>query len=188
MASRKSNDLNRIALIIGAVLFLAFMIIKFAYRMLYRLFKEFFPEKENPHHRAMLQAVDIAAMEPVAFEHHCAAILKAQGWQCRMTRYSGDFGVDMIAVRSNVHIAFQIKKWTAPVDLKAVQEVVTGIAIYKAHHAAVISVSGYRKSALLLAKANNVQLLHYADLFDFTPPNPSIAAEHPHQKPRQWRS
>ena len=124
----------------------------------------------NERKRLMLQAADIAAMAPIAFEHHCAAVLQAQGWRCRITRASGDFGVDIVAEHSGARVVIQVKKWCEPVNLSAVQEAAAGMAMYRATHGAVVSVSGYRQSARRLARANKVRLLDYPDLFNFTPP------------------
>ena len=124
----------------------------------------------NERKRLMFQAADIAAMAPIAFEHHCAAVLQAQGWRCKITRASGDFGVDIVAEHSGTSVVIQVKKWREPVNLSAVQEVAAGVAMYRATHGAVVSVSGYRKSARKLARANKVRLLNYPDLFNFSPP------------------
>ena len=118
----------------------------------------------------MLRATDLRAMSPVAFEHHCAAVLKAQGWMCKMTRASGDFGIDVIAEKSGARVAIQVKKWAAPVSLSAVQEAAAGMPMYRANIAAVVSVSGYQPSARTLARVNGVVLLAYDDLFDFRIP------------------
>lgn len=125
---------------------------------------------------AMLKTADIARMHPVDFEHHCAAVLKTQGWTCKTTRTSGDFGVDIVAERQGVRVVIQVKKWRAPVNLKAVQEAATGRAMYGAHFAAVVSVSGYRASAVKLARVNRVLLLSYGDLYDFTRRVPAKSA------------
>lgn len=127
-------------------------------------------EADAIHRRPMLQAADIEVMGPIAFEHHCAAVLKTQGWSCKTTQASGDFGVDIVAEHSGARVVIQVKKWREPVNLSAVQEAAAGIAMYRATHGAVVSVSGYRESARKLARANNVRLLSYQDLFDFTPP------------------
>ena len=119
--------------------------------------------------RKKVSGVDVGMLSPIAFEHHCADVLKSNGWTCKTTRASGDFGVDLVAESQGHRVVFQIKKWSKPVNLKAVQEAVAGIAIYRAHSACVISVSGYQESARRLAAANNVRLMTHSDLFSFTP-------------------
>lgn len=109
-------------------------------------------------------------LSPIQFEHHCADVLRSLGWKCKTTRASGDFGVDLIAEHGGHRVVFQIKKWSKPVNLSAVQEAVAGVAIYGAHSACVISVSGYQQSAFKLAAANKVRLMSYQDLRRFNPP------------------
>ena len=127
----------------------------------------------NRLNRAMLKKsadLPIQAMNPIQFEHHCADVLRSLGWKCKTTRDSGDFGIDLIAEHGSHRVVFQIKKWSKPVNLSAVQEAVAGIAIYGAHSACVISVSGYQQSAFKLAAANKVRLMAYQDLRRFNPP------------------
>ena len=120
-----------------------------------------------------LAAADLDRISPLAFEHHCAEVLRLQGWRCRTTKASGDFGVDVLAERQGLKVAIQVKKWRGRVDLSAVQQAATGAAMYGASAAAVVSVSGYQPSAVRLARANRVVLLSYNDLFDFTRQGPS---------------
>lgn len=108
-------------------------------------------------------------LSPVQFEHHCADVLRSLGWKCKTTRTSGDFGIDLIAEHSGHRVVFQVKKWSKPVNLSAVQEAVAGAALYRASRAYVVSVSGYQRSAVRLAAANNVRLLSYQELLSFTP-------------------
>ena len=114
-----------------------------------------------------LRDMRFQAMSPIAFEQHCADVLESQGWLCEVTPPSADFGVDVIANRPGAKVAIQVKKWTAAVNLSAVQEVAAGRAHVGAQHAAVVSVSGYLPSAVELARSNRVMLLAYEDLFDF---------------------
>lgn len=116
--------------------------------------------------RQSLREIDPRAISPMAFERWCADALQAQGWRCQLTQVNGDAGVDVVARKDAVTLAVQVKHWRKPVSLKAVQEVVAGKAIYGATHAAVVSVSGYRRSAVRLARANSVALLTHVQLAD----------------------
>lgn len=100
----------------------------------------------------------------IPFENWCADQLRAQGWRCTMTRKSGDHGVDIVAEQRNIRVAIQVKSWSARVGNGAVQEVVAGRVMYGCTHMAVISRSGYKPAALMLAKANGVHMLHTHDL------------------------
>lgn len=116
---------------------------------------------------ATLKGVDIARMHPLDFERHCAKVIAAQGWASNATKASGDYGADIVAEKDGLRVVVQVKKWRAPVNLKAVQEIATARAYYRAHAAFVVSVSGYRESARTLAQSNRVLLLSHDDLFDF---------------------
>ncbi len=170
----------------AAVAFLAVMMVIAPFVAAYYLFKllrwiwrrwRAYKLRSDPAYRlrvAMrMRSLDILEMDPIAFERHCAAVLEAQGWLCEITQASGDFGVDVIARKPGAQVVIQVKKWRASVDLSAVQQAVAGIAMYRATAAAVVSVSGYRPSAVRLARANRVLLLSYDDLFDFTRRVPS---------------
>ena len=172
---RRKNDELAVAALLVLPLLLLFVVLCGLWRLGCRV--HVYYRSRDPAYRerqcAMLKGANIAAMSPVAFEHHCAAVLKTQGWMCKMTRTSGDFGVDVIAECQSVRVVIQVKKWQAPVNLSAVQEVAAGAPMYKAAVAAVVSVSGYAPSAVRLAQANRVLLLSYEDLFDFTRRVPS---------------
>ena len=91
-----------------------------------------------------LQNTPISDMNPIDFEHHCGAILESNGWKCTITPATGDYGVDVIADHHGHRVAFQVKKWAAPVTHSAIQEIVAGAAMYQAHETAVISISETR--------------------------------------------
>ena len=174
MGRRKSDEMA-IAALVAVPLLLLFVVLRWLWTLGWRVHAYY--RSRDPGYRerrqAMLKGANIAAMSPVAFEHHCAAVLKTQGWMCKMTRTSGDFGVDVIAECKEMRVVIQVKKWQAPVSLSAVQEIAAGAPMYRAGVAAVVSVSGYQPSAVRLAQVNRVLLLSYEDLFDFTRRVPS---------------
>lgn len=98
------------------------------------------------------------------FEHYCAAVLSAAGWQARVTSASGDQGVDVIAERGGFRLAVQCKWYSSPVGNEAVQQVTAGLPFYGAHAGVVVSNAGYTSAAKQLATATGVLLLHDRDL------------------------
>ena len=79
--------------------------------------------------RARPEAFDL--MEGHDFEYYCAELLKKSGFQeVEVTKGSGDYGVDILASRDGVTYAIQCKCYTAPVGVKAVQEVYAGRDYY----------------------------------------------------------
>lgn len=99
------------------------------------------------------------------YEAFCAQILRRGGWRVRNTPDSADQGIDLVAEKRRVTLAIQCKRYLRPVGNGAVQEIVAGRALVDARAvAAVITNSGYTRSARELAAANAVMLLHHEDL------------------------
>lgn len=105
-----------------------------------------------------------ADMSPREFEHYCADVLREARWRARVTRASGDQGVDIVAEKHGARIVVQCKKYSKPVGNRAVQEIVAAIAHEDAQRGVVVATSGYTQSAVTLAASNNVLLLHHSDL------------------------
>lgn len=118
--------------------------------------------------QAALKLQDLQALTPRELELHVATVVGSlPGWKAEATRSSSDQGADVIATSpAGVKIAVQVKHYRSPVGNKAVQEIVASKAFYKAEHAVVVtSGPGYTRSAVELARANNVRLWQAADLF-----------------------
>jgi restriction system protein len=99
----------------------------------------------------------------VEFEIFCKKKLESEGWKVSETKLSGDQGIDLIISRDNRNIGIQCKKYSKPVGNSAVQEVTAGIAFYHLSEGIVITNNTYTKSAIVLAKSNNIKLLHYTE-------------------------
>ncbi len=93
------------------------------------------------------------------FEFKCSEILSRLGWQTKLTKKSGDQGVDILAEKNNYSVAIQCKYYLSSVGNAAVQQVLAGKKYYNADYAAVVTNSTYTKSAIELANASNVILL-----------------------------
>jgi hypothetical protein len=98
------------------------------------------------------------------YERFCADLLSKNGWQTRVTKASGDQGVDIIAHYDGLRVVFQCKFYTSPVGNKAVQEVVAARIHEQADLAVVISNTTYTKSAEILAGTTNTILIHHDDI------------------------
>ncbi|HEY8064714.1 MAG TPA: restriction endonuclease [Methylosinus sp.] len=121
-------------------------------------------------HLAVLAYEEIAfpqyseAMSPEDYEHFCAALLREARWSARVTRLSGDQGVDVVAEKRGRRIVVQCKKYSKPVGNRAVQEIVAAIAHEAAERGIVVAAKGYTASAVQLAASNEVLLLHHSEL------------------------
>lgn len=95
------------------------------------------------------------------YEEKVAKYLKKNGyWRVKVTQASRDLGVD-ITCRKGLFkkYAVQCKRYSTPVGVQAVQEVVAGKKMYRCNSAMVITNSRFTKAAELLAQKNKVKLI-----------------------------
>jgi restriction system protein len=105
------------------------------------------------------------AMSPEDYEHHCAEMLRREGWTAEVTGMSGDQGIDVLAERDGVSVAIQCKlHFSRPIGNKAVQEAHAAAGFAETSHAAVVSNAAFTRSAETLAQRLGVFLLHHSDL------------------------
>lgn len=98
-------------------------------------------------------------MTGIEFEQFCGMILKRNGFdKISVTQPSGDFGADVIAYKGGVKFAIQCKKYSEPVGVSAVQEVLASKSVYKCHVAVVLTNNYFTNSAVSLADTNDVLL------------------------------
>ncbi len=63
---------------------------------------------------------ELDAMDGLDFEYYCADLLAADGFvDVKVTRSSGDYGVDILAEKDGVTYAIQCKRYTGLVGVKA---------------------------------------------------------------------
>ena len=92
-------------------------------------------------------------MEGHEFEHFCAELLKRRGFkEVRVTKGSGDFGIDILAERDGISYGIQCKNYTAPIGVKAVQEVYAGRDYYDCMVGVVMSNQYFTGPAVEAAK------------------------------------
>ena len=127
--------------------------------------REIEEKKRKDHIKAIEREGGYSRVETGAdYEIFVAGLIKRAGFKCEMTPDGGDQGVDIVVESPFGKIAVQCKFYSTPVPNSAVQEVVAGKAIYDCSLACVVTNSTYTEPAKILAKANNVSLLHHADL------------------------
>lgn len=98
-------------------------------------------------------------MDGFDFENYAGKLLKSNGFtKVEITQSSNDFGVDVIAYKDEIKYAIQCKKYSAPVGIKAVQEVIGSKSMNDCHVAVVLTNNTFTKSAKELAEKNNVLL------------------------------
>ena len=105
-------------------------------------------------------------ISPVEYEHFIADALEQNGWAVRLTKATGDQGVDIVAEKSGKRIAIQCKLYSNPVGNAAVQEIIAGRTFENAQFAAVVTNNTYTLAAKQLAASAGVLLLHHDQIPD----------------------
>jgi len=89
-------------------------------------------------------------------------------FKAKTTKASGDYGADIIIETINsTRIAIQCKRFRNKVNLKAVQEVNSAISHYGCDFGIVITNNTFLKSAVTLAKSNDIELWDNSKLLRF---------------------
>ncbi len=107
---------------------------------------------------------NIAEMSGEDFEREIRSRLEKLGCQCEMTPTTGDQGADLIISFKGRRIAVQCKRQASAVGNSSVQEVTAAKRFYKCDEAWVVTNSRFTKSALELARANEVTLIEGTEL------------------------
>lgn len=142
ISERAKHNLMVVAIVIGVIIFISMVCT--IYRKLHRKYT--------------LKQLD--KMDGHQFEYACADILKANGYKhVKVTRGSGDFGVDVIAEKDKVRYAIQCKRYNHKLDNTPIQEVVGGLAYYQCEKGAVMTNQYFTDPAKQLAQVNDIELL-----------------------------
>lgn len=141
ISERAKHNLMVVAIVIGVIIFISMVCT--IYRKLHRKYT--------------LKQLD--KMDGHQFEYACADILKANGYKhVKVTRGSGDFGVDVIAEKDKVRYAIQCKRYNHKLDNTPIQEVVGGLAYYQCDKGAVMTNQYFTEPAKQLAQVNDIKL------------------------------
>lgn len=105
---------------------------------------------------ALIDTID--QMSGEEFEKYIGNYFKNLGYKVIVTQLSGDFGVDIIIENEFVKIGVQAKRYTNTVGNSAIQEIVAGMKHYNLDKGMVITNNYFSRSAIELAKDNNIIL------------------------------
>lgn len=109
------------------------------------------------------QIVD--SMDGFSFEKYCVKLLRAYGFQnVRQTKLSGDYGVDILAKINDDYIAIQCKRYSTPIGIKAVQEIVSGREYYGCNRSMIITNQKLTEQAIRLAQRTNTTVVRVEEL------------------------
>ena len=88
-------------------------------------------------------------LDGIDFERACASILVDLGYQnVRLTKASGDGGVDILAKDGMATHAIQCKRSESPIGISAVQQVFAGKSLYNAQIAIVLTNNTFTQPAI----------------------------------------
>ena len=124
-------------------------------------------EFERQERERRILSSPIRDLTPLQFEQFTAIYMKNRGYtNIQLTKTTNDFGADIIAKDpAGKMICVQCKKYSKPVGVKAVQEIVAARLHYDCELAAVaVSSCGYTKQAIELAKDSDVTLYYFDDV------------------------
>lgn len=109
----------------------------------------------------------IDVMSGVEFEEFLAAYFTSLGYEVESTPASNDYGADLLCRGRGELIAVQAKRYSGTVGVKAVQELLGGLAYYQADRGLVISNAYFSRQAWQLAESGPVELWDREALQDF---------------------
>ncbi len=96
-------------------------------------------------------------LDGLEFESFTGDLLKQNGfYDVTVTKSSGDFGVDIIAYKDEIKYAIQCKKYSSPVGIDAVQQVLGSKTMFNCHVGVVLTNNYFTPAALELAEKNNI--------------------------------
>ena len=109
--------------------------------------------------RAAARQRALDTMDGFDFEYYCADLLAADGFvDVKVTRSSGDYGIDILAEKDGVTYAIQCKRYTGLVGVKAVQEAYAGRDYYYSMVGAVLTNQYFTKTAVQAARKLKILL------------------------------
>lgn len=101
---------------------------------------------------------DVDLMNGHEFEQFVCDLYVKMKYDARITKRSGDQGIDVVAEKNGKRIGIQVKCYSNTVGNSAIQEAVAGKAFYHCDKIVVVTNNYFTSSAIELAQANNVIL------------------------------
>lgn len=117
------------------------------------------PQPEKVDYPSDLTIEQLDCMDGHDFEYTCADLLIANGFsRVRVTKASGDFGIDILAEKDGEKYAIQCKCYSRPIGNHAVEEAYSGAAYYNGRVPVVMSNQTFTVAAQHMADRIGVLL------------------------------
>lgn len=107
---------------------------------------------------------EVDKMSGEDFERFLGELFKKRGYKVSYTATSGDYGADLVLKDGKDIIVVQAKRYSGSVGVKAVQEIIGAVRMYKATEAWVVTNSHFTRQAEKLADINDVYLIDREEL------------------------
>lgn len=117
--------------------------------------------------RSALRVPETIIADGTEFEKEVAKRLLANGWSAKLTKATGDFGVDIIAEKNEISVAIQVKSGLTKTGIAAIQQAFAGAKHYNTDYAAVISNSEFTQAAIDLSLKTSVSLFRGDQIDEF---------------------
>ena len=102
---------------------------------------------------------DLDVLGGIEFENFLQHLFEKMGYQCEITKGSGDQGADLLIKRMGKKTVVQAKRYDGKVSNSAIQESTAAVKHYNADNAMVVTTNYFTKGAASLAISNNVKLI-----------------------------
>ena len=106
-------------------------------------------------------------MNGVEFEQYVGKLLTYQGYMVSFTKTSGDYGIDIIAVKGDERTGIQAKRYSGSVGRAAISDAVAGKRQYNCNRTMVVTSNYFTREAKQLAYANYCKLIDREKLIDW---------------------
>lgn len=165
--AKKKPIIVRVCFIVLFVIFLPLIIIEFIAKKLVSFYKKKKFNAKTYGASEFLENCDIEKvdiMEGFEFEKFLKVLFFYKGYKVEETKRTGDFGADLILKKDGIKTVVQAKRYNNNVGAKAIQEIYSALAHYKADEMMVVTNARFTNQAEQMAKEQNVELVDRGEL------------------------
>lgn len=143
------------------ILRIILIVLLFPLVLIYLLVKKIKKIKKQKENREKINVYNISQLDflsGIEFENYLKSLFENMGYMVKMTKATGDYGVDLIITKKNKSTIVQAKCYNHTVGVKAVQEIISARNHYKIYDAMVVTNNYFSREAENLAVESDVTL------------------------------
>lgn len=103
-------------------------------------------------------------MSGLEFEMYLEKLFVFLGYKVELTSQSNDYGADLILTKNNIKSVVQVKRYSEPVGVSAVQEAIGAMHYYQSSDGMVITNNFFTPNAISLAEKTKIKLINRSAL------------------------